>query len=138
MFTLGPDDFVVVYGANHEATGKATYSNAGVYVNKDAEDVDLLLGIVAQQSAQFKGTANDWLEGKPEADKADKLYVWKFARNCGNDTHCTTVTSDCARVNLDLESNLWIGWRAYLEPSTKVGPAFTEIVYDQAIVFRGE
>ena len=138
MFTLGPDDFVVVYGANHEATGKATYSNAGVYVNKDAEDVDLLLGIVGQQSAQFKGTANDWLEGKPEADKADKLYVWKFARNCGNDTHCTTVTSDCARVNLDLESNLWIGWRAYLEPSTKVGPAFTEIVYDQAIVFRGE
>ena len=38
----------------------------------------------------------------------------------------------------DLENNLWIGWRAYLEPSTKVGPALTEIVYDQAIVFRGE
>ena len=87
---------------------------------------------------RITGTANDWLEGKPEADKADKLYVWKLARNCGNDTHCTTVTSDCARVNLDLELNLWIGWRAYLEPSTKVGPAYTEIVYDQAIVFRGE
>jgi hypothetical protein len=127
---------VVVYGANHEATGKATYSNAGVYVNKDAEDVDLLLGIVGQQSAQFKGTANDWLKGNPEADK---LYVWKFARDCKGDTHCTTVTSDCARVDLNLpKPNLWIGWRAYLEPSTKVGPAFTEIVYDQAIVFRGE
>ncbi len=134
-FTLGPKDFVMVYGANHEATGKATYSNAGVYVDKDTEGVDLLLGIVGQQSAQFKGTANDWLEGNPEADR---LYVWKFARNCGDDTHCTTVTSDCARVNLDIENNVWIGWRAYLEQSTKVGPAFTEIVYDQAIVFRGE
>jgi hypothetical protein len=139
MFTLGPQDFVMVYGANHEATGKATYSNAGVYVNKDPEGVDLQLGIVAQQSAQFKGTANDWLNGNPEAaDKADKLYVWKFARDCKDDTHCTPVTSDCARVDLDLEQNLWIGWRAYVEPATKVGPAYTELVYDQAIVFRGK
>jgi len=137
-FTLGPNDFVMVYGANHEATGKATYSNAGVYVNKDPAGVELLLGIVGQQSAQFKGTANDWLKGKPGAHNADKLYAWKFARDCKGDTHCTKVTSDCARVNLDLENNLWIGWRAYVEPSTKVGPAYTEIVYDQAIVFRGE
>jgi hypothetical protein len=139
MFTLGPKDFVMVYGANHEATGKATYSNAGVYVNKDPADVDLLLGIVGQQSAQFKGTANDWLKGNRAADKADKLYVWKFARDCKGDTNCTKVAApNCQRVNLDLpDPNLWIGWRAYLEPSTKVGPAFTEIVYDQAILFRG-
>jgi len=100
--------------------------------------VDLKLGIVSQQSAQFKGTANALLPGNPARDK---LYVWKFVRDlavCGDDKNCTLVTSDCARVNLDLEQNLWIGWRAYLEPSTKVGPALTEIVYDQAIVFRGK
>ncbi len=137
-FTLGPDDFVMVYGANHEATGKATYSNAGVYVNRDAAGVDLLLGIVSQQSGQLKGTANDWLKGSDSADQADKLYVWKFARDCGSDTHCTTVAAPtCDRVDLSLQNNLWIGWRAYLEPSTKVGPAYTEIVYDQAIWFKG-
>jgi hypothetical protein len=31
---------------------------------------------------------------------------------------------------------MWMGFRAYLEPSTAVGPAFTEIVYDRAIVFH--
>ena len=131
-FRLGPDDFVIVYGANHEATGKATYSNASVYAGHDLDGQELLLGLVSEQSGNFRGTARDYL-----ADAPDTLYAWKFARDCRGETHCTPITTTCARLNLDaVPPDMWMGFRAYLEPSTAVGPAFTEIVYDRAIVFR--
>ncbi len=38
----------------------------------------------------------------------------------------------------NVRPDMWMGFRAYLEPSTAVGPAFTEITYDRAIVFRGQ
>ena len=63
----------------------------------------------------------------------------KFARNCREEAHCTTITTTCARLDLrDDLPDMWMGFRAYLEPSTAVGPAFTEIVYDRAIVFHGQ
>lgn len=31
----GEDEFVIVYGANHEATGKATYASFTLYADKD-------------------------------------------------------------------------------------------------------
>jgi hypothetical protein len=37
---------------------------------------------------------------------------------------------------MDNPPDSWMGFRAHLEPSTAVGPAFTEIVYDRAIVFH--
>ena len=133
-FRLGPNDFVIVYGANHEATGKATYANASVYAGHDIYGQELLLGLVSEHSGHFQGSARDYL-----ADAPDTLYAWKFARNCRGETHCTPITTTCARLNLDdAPPDMWMGFRAYLEPSTAVGPAFTEIVYDRAIVFRGQ
>ena len=132
-FRLGPNDFVIVYGANHEATGKATYSNASVYAGHDIYGEDLLLGLVSEQSGNFRGSARDYL-----ADAPDTLYAWKFARDCREEAHCTPITTTCARLDLNNPPDMWMGFRAYLEPSTAVGPAFTEIVYDRAIVFRGQ
>jgi len=127
--TDSPDDFVIVYGVNHEATGKATYSNLSIYA-----DPNLLLGIVSENSRRFAGSAKDYLPNHPQADK---LYAWKVARNCQGDPHCLEVkpSVDCARLNLDALPDLWMGFRAYLEPKTKVGPAFTEVVYDRVIHF---
>jgi hypothetical protein len=50
--TLGPNDFVVVYGANHKQTGKAMYTNVSVYgmtkqVAADAVNDPKLLGSAA-------------------------------------------------------------------------------------------
>jgi hypothetical protein len=65
------------------------------------------------------------------------VYAWKFARNCRGEAHCTPITTTCARLNLDeAPPDMWMGFRAYVEPSTAVGPAFTEIVYDRVIVFH--
>jgi hypothetical protein len=36
---------------------------------------------------------------------------------------------------IDLDQPVFIGWRMYLEESTKTGPAYSEIVYDKAIKF---
>ncbi|MFO7694166.1 MAG: hypothetical protein R6V57_13845 [Vicinamibacterales bacterium] len=133
-FRLGPNDFVIVYGANHEATGKAAYSNAGVYAGHDIRGEELLLGLVSEQSGNFRGSARDY-----QSDAPDTLYAWKFARNCGGEAHCTPITTTCARLDLDNHPpDMWMGFRAYLEPSTAVGPAFTELIYDRAIVFRGQ
>ena len=132
-FRLGPSDFVIVYGVNHEATGKATYSNASVYAGHDIYGQDLLLGLVSEQSGNFRGSARDYLANAP-----DTLYAWKFARDCHEEAHCTPITTTCARLDLNNPPDMWMGFRAYLEPSTAVGPAFTEIVYDRAIVFHGQ
>jgi hypothetical protein len=32
-------------------------------------------------------------------------------------------------------ANMYLGFRAYLEPQTKVGPAWHELVFDRAILF---
>lgn len=127
--TTDPNDFLIVYGVNHEATGKATYSNFTAYV-----DPNILLGMVTANSRQIKGSALDYLPNHP---KANLLYAWKVARNCQGDPHCLEVKIEgCERVNLDLLPDLWMGFRLYLEPQTKVGPAFTEVVYDRVIHFR--
>jgi hypothetical protein len=34
---------------------------------------------------------------------------------------------------IDLDQPVFIGWRMYLEESTKTGPSYSEIVYDRAI-----
>ena len=36
---------------------------------------------------------------------------------------------------IPLEQKMWIGWRAYMEPETHVGPAPHEIINDKVIVF---
>ena len=127
----GPDDFVIVYGTNHEVTGKATYSNAGIYASES-----LLLGVVSEHSGRFKGSAQDYLPNHPAVDS---LYAWKVARNCHGEAHCLEVKIEgCAKMDLNTLPEMWMGFRMYLEPSTAVGPAFTEVIYDRAIVFHAK
>jgi hypothetical protein len=124
----GPDDFVMVYGVNHEATGKATYSNLAAYA-----DPTLLLGVKSDNSRHFAGSATDYL---PDDPQVESLYAWKVARNCHGDPHCLEVTlDDCAALDLNTLPDMWMGFRIYLEPETKVGTAFTDVIYDRAIVF---
>lgn len=132
IFELGAEDFVIVYGTNHEVTGKATYANAAIYADKDSDGRELLLGLVSEQSGAFVGSASDYLPGHPAKDF---LYVWKFALNCNGDPHCTEVYWDCERLDGLPSPMMFMGFRAYLEPSTAVGPSFTEVIYDQAIKF---
>jgi hypothetical protein len=131
LFSLmdDPNSFAIIYGVNHQATGKATYGNASLYA-----DPSLLLGLVSVDSSRYVGSAADYL---PDDPQAALLYAWKVARNCRGDPHCLEVkqTMACPRLNLDDQTALWFGFRMYMEPETAAGPAFTEVLYDRALLF---
>jgi hypothetical protein len=126
--TLGndADEFIIVYGVNHVATGKATYSNFAVY------GADVWNGVGAIEDPVFNGTAEEYL---PDNPNAKYLYVYKIARNCSGDPHCFAVPTGPGAYGIALDQPLMIAWRSYLEKSTKTGPSSSEMVYDRAIKF---
>ncbi|MCK4733786.1 MAG: hypothetical protein KAT65_15130 [Methanophagales archaeon] len=127
-FTLAddPNEFLIVYGVNHVATGKAIYSSFGVY------GTTLANGVAAVDNQQFASTAEEYIPGHPAANY---LYVWKVARQCNGDPHCLKVPSTPGAYGVGLDEQAFVAFRAYVDPPTKVGPAYSEIVYDRVIKF---
>ena len=130
-FTLNSDeDFVVVYGVNHVAAGKATYANTVLYARPR------LNGIVSLYDSMYEDSAAEYL---PDADSS-KYYVLKMARTA-LDSHTAVIPYSTDNPNgrfygADNGTQLLIAYRAYVEPETGVGPSYYEIVYDRAIVFH--
>jgi hypothetical protein len=120
------NEFLIVYGVNHVATGKAMYSNCVVY------GADGWNGVGAVTDLDLNGTAQAYL---PDNPNAKYLYVYKVARNRNGDPHCLEVPTGPGAYGIGLDQTLLIGWRLYLEKATKTGPSYTEIVYDKAIKF---
>ncbi|MBF0507388.1 MAG: hypothetical protein HQK57_00470, partial [Deltaproteobacteria bacterium] len=110
-------------------------------------DVCKACGVESENSRMLAGSALDYFVGNPNIPPhVDKLYAWKVARDCKGDPHCTTVytggcpsctpagTDNCP-IGIEKNGQLFIGFRAYVEPATKIGPAFTEIIFDRVIRF---
>jgi len=127
-FTLpdDPDEFVIIYGVNHEATGKATYSNCVVY------GLQYLNGVAAVDSGTYQGSAEDYIPGHPQAQY---LYAWKIARSSNGELHCLEVPVRPQRYGIGLDDKLILFFRTYLGKATKVGPAYNELVVDRVIRF---
>ena len=127
-FTLpdSADDFVIIYGVNHEATGKATYANCVVY------GLHYLNGVASVDSRMYTGSAGDYLPGHPQAQY---LYAWKIARKSLGNAHCLEVPSGPQRYGIEQDDRLMLFFRAYLEKATKAGPAHNELVMDRVIRF---
>jgi hypothetical protein len=140
-FKLGasPEDFLIVFGVNHEAVGKSTYSNFTLYHSA------MELGLAGKNSREIGGSAARYDLGKYQA-MSKYLYAFKVARNCGGlpATECLEVNripvdncplgDGCVRGSLD--DDLFLGFRAYVEPETGVGPYWFEILWDRAIHFK--
>ncbi|HQF16597.1 MAG TPA: hypothetical protein PLI05_05965 [Methanotrichaceae archaeon] len=126
--TLGndTDEFIIVYGVNHVATGKSTYSNFVI----NGADIGNSVGVITD--AEFNGTAEEYLPNNPNAKY---LYVYKIARSCYGDPYCFELPYGVGSHGIDLDQPLFIFWRVYLEKATKTGPSYSEIVYDRAIKF---
>jgi hypothetical protein len=126
--TLGNDtnEFIIVYGVNHVATGKCTYSNFAPY------GADIWNGVGAIHDSELSGTAEAYLPNDPNAKY---LYVYKIARHANGDPHCFEVPYGPGGYGIRTNQPLFIAWRLYLENATKIGPAYSEIVYDRAIKF---
>jgi len=134
--TLTDNDFLVIYGVNHTATGKASYMNLNAY----AKPSQLAIGSVFD--TDFAHSADAYL---PTGDPAASLmFAYKISWQCGDELFCLPMSSgDCASLQLDgpkhakdrKKTQLAFSTRSYLEPATKVGPAFTEVVYHRMIKF---
>lgn len=121
------NEFIIIYGVNHVATGKAMYQNIGIF------GANAWNGVGAVTDLDFNGTAEAYLPGDPNAKY---LYVYKIARHSNGDPHCYEVPYGRPKgYGIELDQPLFIAWRLYLEKATKIGPSYSEIVYDRAIKF---
>ena len=126
--TLADGEFLVIYGTNHVATGKATYMNINVYDGKKSK-----LSIGSLDDRDFKNTARDYL---PDDPAVNLMFAYKVSRDCNGEPNCLPLSADdCLRLKIDSSTVLGIGTRTYLEPATKVGPAMQEMLYDRVIKF---
>jgi hypothetical protein len=127
--TLADDEFLMVYGVNHVATGKASYHSVNFYSSEEGK-----VPIGAVEDPALLDTAAPYLFDDPAAAKL--MYAVKFSRNCGDQPNCVTLAIDaCPRLTIGPNTVLGLFVRAYLEPATKVGPAMPEILYDRVIKF---
>ena len=121
---FGDDDFLLIYGVNHEATGMATYANAVIFgtANDDSGG--------AVDSRMMPGSARAYLPDHP----ADLLYAWRVARNCAGQTYCTEVPYTCPGVDVDESAS--IHYRAYLDPFSLTHPLATEMLVGGALKYQ--
>ena len=153
----GTDEFVVVYGVNHQLTGKATYSSISAYADKYR-----WFGAATMLSTEFENSARDYLPADQYPDpNIDLLYAIKVARDCSGELHCLEINQpsfldlwgdpypnnptcsldhletpeiDPSPFNIDQEDIFFL-FRSYMEPSTLVAPDDNELLYDRAIYF---
>ncbi len=134
-FVLPEKAFMVAYGVNHAKSGKAIYSNLVVY----GDPLDN--GVVTVQDDEFDGSASTYLH---DPKQSNGLYAWRLGfqdrlfRSSYTtipkvDTHADPpLTPPYALYPAD---HLYLGFRAYVDPATKVGPAWHELIMDRVIVF---
>ena len=124
--TLGdnPGEEIIVYGVNHAATGKATYSNFGFY-GEWARN-----GVGGISNKDYTGSAEEYL---PNNSNAKYLYVAKISRVDDGKNTTSVIHSGVNVSRIEPDEPCFIGYRAYIEPETGVSPAWSELVYDRAM-----
>ena len=119
-----PQDFLIVVGINHHATGKASYMNLGVYHFKR------LMGIGAVTGDDLAGSADRYLPNHP---LRRYLYAYKFARHCQGEADCFPVPTE--EIGVPLDDALNFIERAYLELATRTGPLSSQLLIPQVLRF---
>ncbi len=131
--TLGSDEFFVAYGVIHPEMNKATYSNISVMGwGRRAAPV-----MVSNQD--MVGSAQYYLGSGTDPTTVDKIYAFKIARpgGCAGETDpsfCKEIGCECGK-GIASEEGIALVFRAYVEPATKVGPAWGEIILDRILKF---
>jgi hypothetical protein len=157
------DEFVIVYGVNHQTTGKATYASFTPYVDKDRW-FGLKDGTTTSNNYDATGNPGDSARRFLCPDDASKcpadvqyLYAWKVARQCNGEPYCMPLKDEFVSMDgqpyecylydwykdptnpiglFDLNAaDINITWRSYMEPATNVGPDDNELLYDRLIYF---
>ncbi|MCX8128470.1 MAG: hypothetical protein N3I35_00010 [Clostridia bacterium] len=126
------DDFVIIYGINHEKTGKARLCQDSFYGAK------LWNGVAGSfYTVEFPNSAAEFF---PEGYENTKYYYsFKMARTAGKDNVVTIPYSKGnplgSAYGVDNNEDAYIGFRIYQDKETKVGPALYDVIWDRAILF---
>jgi hypothetical protein len=126
------DDFLIVYGINHERTGKAIYSNASFY------GVELFNGVAgAFSTVQFPDTAVEYF---PEGyENTGYYYVYQMARKAFDDNTViipySTGNPMGKAYGVDNHQDCRIVFRVYLDQTAMVGPYVFDVIWDQVLLF---
>ncbi|MER2152357.1 MAG: twin-arginine translocation signal domain-containing protein [Candidatus Limivicinus sp.] len=132
-FTLQSDeDFVVVYGVNHNYTGKARYFNAVLH------ERPLINGVCSVYNSMLPGTADAYL-GDLAGEDADGYYVYKMART-QMDEHTAIIPYATGNeqgrfYGVDNGSKVFVLFRLYVD-ETGIGASYYELINDRVIVFH--
>ena len=120
---MDKEDFVWVFGVNHAATGMATYMNVSANHPQSAS------GVVSMLNSQLEQSADHLLP----TTSSPYFYALKLARTCpkSSDELCMVVPD-----SVPLDDAVMVTVRAYLNPKTKVAPAYTDLVMPRAVVFE--
>jgi hypothetical protein len=134
--TLKDGEFLIAYGLNHMATGKATYVNLNTYTSGPSK-----MALGSAYPVDLADSAYQYLSySDPDGEVT---YAYTISRDCTGKDFCLplavpiegcTEKPDYKPILTD-ESPLGVLFRLYLEPSTSIGAAFPEVVYDQVIKF---
>lgn len=126
------EDFVIIYGVNHNKTGKAIYSNTSFYGS------DKLNGVSVIYSPDCYGSAKKYFPYDHKS--SENYYVYKMARYGHGD--CLGIIPYSAGnpkgycYGVDNYEDAFIGFRLYLNQKTLIGPAPYDVIWDQAILFK--
>jgi hypothetical protein len=130
-FIMPEGAFAVAYGVNHAKTEKSCYSMVSVYGQ------DALNGVVDVANKDFPGSASEYIND----EAAEFLYAWKFSYDKNQDMYSTYIPNRPEEQGkkeprfVDPGKHIFFGFRAYVEPTTKVGPAYQELLFDRVLVF---
>ena len=121
------DDFYVVFGVDHQVSGKTTYANFSVYA------LEHLVGLTGVASDKYPGSAQRFLPNDPDAPK---LYAWKVARACNGEPFCLEVPKGSCPTGIDNGALGTLTFRTYLEPSSRTAPDPATLVRDRVLHFK--
>ncbi|MBU2649766.1 MAG: T9SS type A sorting domain-containing protein [Bacteroidetes bacterium] len=129
-FNFHEDDIIIVYGVNHTKTGKAVYTNVSCYHDT------LFAGYGGIKNMQLEKTAREYFQ---DTLTADYFFTYKFVRHAINgDPHVFVVPADTFHnmLGLDIGRTAFMGFRAYIDTTTLVGPSATELIMSRAMLLR--
>ncbi len=152
-FTLHNDDLIVVFGPNHDKTGKSVYSNVSCYGLAD----NGVGGIAstpwtpdAPGRRSYFGTAAKYLPDVSR-DKQEMFYVYKFARRPIDESTFILPYNNGDYMGFNDGETVFMGYRMYVNPDTTIGaypgqvrdwdffpiegPSDSEVFFDQTILF---
>ncbi|MGA7876349.1 MAG: hypothetical protein WCA08_11865 [Desulfoferrobacter sp.] len=107
-----PEDFLIIYGVNHQRSGKAIYQNISIYQGfKYCGIATAFDHCYSPDCVAFAGSAGDYL-ADGDANDTDKLYVLKVARHCNEEPCCWKCPSlDVARAQNSMTRCLSVSGR---------------------------